>query len=569
MVKSSQDYVCQSCGAASSKWQGKCPACGAWNSLSQEGSAVSLGGAGLKARRKAKAAQIETLAHEEKPLRRIVSGIGELDRAAGDGFAQGSAVLLSGEPGIGKSTLLLQAAAAIANQGNSALYFSGEEATGQIRMRAARLGLTQAPLGLAAETCVERILATVEQAGAPDFIVVDSIQTLWTETIESAPGTVSQVRASMQALIALAKSRGPVLVVVGHVTKDGQIAGPKVIEHMVDTVLTFEGESHHNLRLLRATKNRFGPANEIGVFDMHGDGLREVANPSQLFMTHDAEGTAGSAIFAGIEGTRPILVEIQALLAPSPYAAPRRAVVGWDQNRLAMILAVLEARCGVKLGAQDVYLNVAGGLRIAEPAADLAVAAALLSALTGIALPRNCVYFGEAGLSGALRPVQQMAIRLKEAQKLGFSTAFLPAAGEDLRGGFAGKLYAPCPVEGFGRALRLTPSGDAWGANVSRDPHGRVNQMPIQVLDIILVAIMIFSGLLAMLRGLTREMLSIMSWALSALVTLLAFTNFRAYGREPDRTENARRRSPDRRHLHRQPDRLQPADRECVRARAR
>jgi DNA repair protein RadA/Sms len=208
---------------------------------------------------------------------------------------------------------------------------------------------------------------------------------------------------------------------------------------MVDTVLTFEGESHHNLRLLRATKNRFGPANEIGVFDMHGDGLREVANPSQLFMTQDGD-TAGSAIFAGIEGTRPILVEIQALLAPSPYAAPRRSVVGWDQNRLAMILAVLEARCGVKLGAQDVYLNVAGGLRIAEPAADLAVAAALLSAFTGIALPRNCVYFGEAGLSGALRPVQQMSVRLKEAQKLGFSTAFIPAAGEDLRNGFAGKL---------------------------------------------------------------------------------------------------------------------------------
>jgi DNA repair protein RadA/Sms len=441
MVKASQDYVCQSCGAVSSKWQGKCPACGAWNSLSQEGSAISLAGpVGLKARRKAKAAQIESLAADEKPLRRIVSGIGELDRAAGDGFAQGSAVLLSGEPGIGKSTLLLQAAASIANQGHSALYFSGEEATGQIRMRAARLGLTEAPLGLAAETCVERILATVEQIGAPDFIVVDSIQTLWTETIESAPGTVSQVRASMQALIALAKSRGPVLVVVGHVTKDGQIAGPKVIEHMVDTVLTFEGESHHNLRLLRATKNRFGPANEIGVFDMHGDGLREVANPSQLFMTQDGQGTAGSAIFAGIEGTRPILVEIQALLAPSPYAAPRRSVVGWDQNRLAMILAVLEARCGVKLGVQDVYLNVAGGLRIAEPAADLAVAAALLSALTGIALPRNCVYFGEAGLSGALRPVQQMSVRLKEAQKLGFSTAYLPAAGEDLRSGFSGKL---------------------------------------------------------------------------------------------------------------------------------
>ena len=367
MVKASQDYVCQSCGAVSSKWQGKCPACGAWNSLSQEGSAIGLGPVGLKARRKAKAAQIESLAADEKPLQRIVSGIRELDRAAGDGFAQGSAVLLSGEPGIGKSTLLLQAAASIANQGHSALYFSGEEATGQIRMRAAQLGLTQAPLGLAAETCVERILATVEQVGAPDFLVVDSIQTLWTETIESAPGTVSQVRASMQALIALAKSRGPVLVVVGHVTKDGQIAGPKVIEHMVDTVLTFEGESHHNLRLLRATKNRFGPANEIGVFDMHGDGLREVANPSQLFMTQDAEGTAGSAIFAGLEGTRPILVEIQALLAPSPYAAPRRSVVGWDQNRLAMILAVLEARCGVKLGVQDVYLNVAADCASPSP----------------------------------------------------------------------------------------------------------------------------------------------------------------------------------------------------------
>ena len=442
MVRTAQDYICQSCGAVSAKWQGKCPACGAWNSLSQEGAAPVLAGpAGLKAaKRKAKPAAIESLSAEERPLRRIVSGIGELDRAAGDGFAHGSAVLLSGEPGIGKSTLLLQAAAAMADRGYRALYFSGEEATGQIRMRAARLGLTQSPLGLAAETCVERILATAEAAGALDFIVADSIQTLWTESIESAPGTVSQVRASMQALVALAKTRGPVLVVVGHVTKDGQIAGPKVIEHMVDTVLTFEGESNHNLRLLRATKNRFGPANEIGVFDMHGDGLREVANPSQLFLSQDGARTPGSAIFAGIEGTRPLLAEIQALLAPSPYAAPRRSVVGWDQNRLAMILAVLEARCGVRFGVQDVYLNVAGGLRISEPAADMAVAAALLSALSGIALPRDSVYFGEAGLSGSLRPVQQMGARLKEAQKLGFSSAFIPAGGEDLSDGFAGKL---------------------------------------------------------------------------------------------------------------------------------
>ncbi len=281
-----------------------------------------------------------------------------------------------------------------------------------------------------AETCVERILSTASQGALPDFIVVDSVQTLWTEAIESAPGTVSQVRAAMQALIALAKTKGPILVVVGHVTKDGQIAGPKVIEHMVDTVLSFEGEGSHNLRLLRATKNRFGPANEIGVFDMHGDGLREVANPSELFL-HAGDGDApGSAVFAGIEGTRPLLVEIQALLAPSPYAAPRRAVLGWDANRLAMVLAVLEARCGVKLAGQDVYLSVAGGLRISEPAADMAVAAAVLSAFSGIALPRDCVYFGEVGLSGALRPVQQMAVRLKEAQKLGFRAACLPASGE-------------------------------------------------------------------------------------------------------------------------------------------
>jgi DNA repair protein RadA/Sms len=441
MVKASQDYVCQSCGAPASKWQGKCPACGEWNSLIQEGGGISApGSVGLKAKRRAKAAAIESLEGDGREVRRIASGIGELDRAVGDGFAEGSAVLLSGEPGIGKSTLLLQTAAAIAAQGHSALYFSGEESTDQIRLRASRLGLSKVPLGLVAETCVERILATAEQSAAPDFIVIDSIQTLWTEALDSAPGTVSQVRASMQSLIALAKTRGPVIVVVGHVTKDGQIAGPKVIEHMVDTVLTFDGENAHNLRLLRATKNRFGPANEIGVFDMYGDGLREVANPSELFLNQGDGEAAGSAVFAGIEGTRPILVEVQALLAPSPYAAPRRSVVGWDQNRLAMILAVLDSRCGVKIGAQDVYLNVAGGLRISEPAADLAVAAALLSAHSGIAIPRDTVYFGEAGLSGALRPVQQMTVRLKEAQKLGFRSAFLPAAGEILGNGFAVKL---------------------------------------------------------------------------------------------------------------------------------
>ncbi|HZV21541.1 MAG TPA: DNA repair protein RadA, partial [Hyphomicrobiales bacterium] len=413
--------------------------CGAWNSLIQEAS-PTIHPLQQKAKRRGKTVRIENLAGTGREVHRIASGIGELDRAVGGGFARASAVLLSGEPGIGKSTLLLQVAAAIAAQGHTALYFTGEEATDQIRMRAARLGLASSPLGLAAETCIERMTATAEEAPIPDFIVVDSIQTLWSEAIDSAPGTVTQVRASMQALIGLAKARGPVLVAVGHVTKDGQIAGPKVIEHMVDTVLTFEGESNHNLRLLRATKNRFGPANEIAVFDMRGDGLREVANPSELFLSHDDGEAAGSAVFAGIEGTRPLLVEIQALLAPSPYAAPRRSVVGWDQNRLAMILAVLEARCNVKIGAQDVYLNVAGGLRISEPAADLAVAAALLSAHSDIALPRDSVYFGEVALSGALRPVQQMAVRLKEAQKLGFRSAILPAAGERLDDGSTLKL---------------------------------------------------------------------------------------------------------------------------------
>ncbi len=371
MVKITQDYVCQSCGAISSKWQGKCPAF--LRRVEQPipgGSVLSApGSVSQKVKRRAKSSAIESLDTEGKDIRRIASGIGELDRAVGDGFAQGSAVLLSGEPGIGKSTLLLQAAATISCHGHSALYFSGEEATNRFALGRRRLGVSQAPLGLVAETCVERILATIEQGPPPDFIVIDSIQTLWTEAIDSAPGTVSQVRAGMQALIAVAKSRGPVLVVVGHVTKEGQIAGPKVIEHMVDTVLTFDGENAHNLRLLRATKNRFGPANEIGVFDMHGDGLRKVTNPSELSRRGRWRG-GGKRGFRRHRGDTPVPGGIRsAPLAPSPYAAPRRSVVGWDQNRLAMILAVLEARCGAKLGVQDCTstLQAACGYRNLQP----------------------------------------------------------------------------------------------------------------------------------------------------------------------------------------------------------
>jgi len=358
------------------------------------------------------------------------TGIGEFDRVLGGGLVPGSAVLLGGDPGIGKSTLLLQTAAAIAEAGNNAIYFSGEEAADQISLRAERLGLAAAPLRVAAETNVERILATIEAEGPAQLIVIDSIQTLWSETLESAPGTVSQVRASAQALIAHAKRSGCALFLVGHVTKDGQIAGPKVVEHMVDTVLYFEGDSAQYYRLLRSVKNRFGPAGEIGAFEMRGTGLYPVTNPSQLFLGERGENAPGAAVFAGVEGTRPLLVEIQALVAPTAFPSPRRAVVGWDANRLAMLLAVLEARCGIKLSGHDVYLNVAGGLRVAEPAADLAVAAALVSALSGVALDKDCVYFGEVSLSGAIRSVRQSDTRLREAAKLGFGAAVVPESGD-------------------------------------------------------------------------------------------------------------------------------------------
>jgi DNA repair protein RadA/Sms len=376
------------------------------------------------------AASLESLNDEIEPLPRLRTGISEFDRVIGGGLAPGAAILLAGDPGIGQSTLLLQLGAQLAASGRQAVYFSGEEATQQIRMRARRLGVADAPLALAAETNITTILSTLESGAPPDLIVIDSIQTLWSDMLEAAPGTVSQVRASVQALISYAKRRSSAVVLVGHVTKDGQIAGPKVVEHMVDTVLYFEGDNSHLFRLLRSVKNRFGPANEIGVFEMGGAGLKEVTNPSELFLGERDTVSPGAAVFAGVEGTRPILVEIQALIAPSPFAAPRRAVVGWDASRLSMILAVLDARCGFKLGAQDVYLNVAGGLRISEPAADVAVAAALLSAHSGVALGGNTVYFGEVSLSGAIRPVSHAAMRLKEAEKLGFTAALAPAFGE-------------------------------------------------------------------------------------------------------------------------------------------
>lgn len=384
------------------------------------------------AMRKGRAVALTTLSGEIEEAPRIQSGISELDRVTGGGFVRGSALLVGGDPGIGKSTLLTQAAAALARRGNRIIYVSGEEAVAQIRLRAQRLHAADTSVELAAETNVEDILATIDTKPRPDLVIIDSIQTLWTDSADSAPGSVTQVRAGAQAMIRYAKSTGAAVVLVGHVTKEGQIAGPRVVEHMVDAVLYFEGEGGHHYRILRTVKNRFGPTDEIGVFEMSDKGLREVSNPSELFLGERNEKAPGAAVFAGMEGTRPVLVEIQALVAPSTLGTPRRAVVGWDNSRLSMTLAVLEAHCGVRFGQHDVYLNVAGGYRISEPAADMAVAAALVSSLAGIPLPANSVYFGEVSLSGAVRAVAHAAQRIKEAEKLGFKQAVLPAGGVDL-----------------------------------------------------------------------------------------------------------------------------------------
>src|SRR6476620_7284087 len=426
MSKWAPTFVCQNCGAAFSRWQGKCEACGEWNTLSEEGT-ERPSGPGRKPG-KGRLFALEALTGEAPDAPRLVSGITEFDRVTGGGFVRGSVLLVGGDPGIGKSTLLIQAAAALARAGHRAVYISGEEAVAQVRLRAERLGLRDAAVELAAETSVEDIIATLSEGKIPRLIVIDSIQTMWTGMIDSAPGTVTQVRGSAQALIRFAKKTGAAVILVGHVTKDGQIAGPRVVEHMVDAVLSFEGEGSHQFRILRAVKNRFGPTDEIGVFEMTGSGLCEVANPSELFLSERDLGQPGTAVFAGIEGTRPLLVEIQALVAPTSLGTPRRAVVGWDPSRLSMVLAVLEAHCGVRLGAHDVYLNVAGGMRIQEPAGDLAAAAALVSSLANAPLPADAVYFGEVSLSGAVRPVAQAAARLKEAQKLGFARAVLPEA---------------------------------------------------------------------------------------------------------------------------------------------
>jgi DNA repair protein RadA/Sms len=427
MPKAATAYVCQSCGASQPKWAGKCEACGAWNTLVEE--AIATPG-GLPAEKSASRGRSGALAFApldspETPPPRLSSGLAELDRVFGGGIAQSSAILVGGDPGIGKSTLLLQSAAAMALSGANIVYISGEEAIAQIQSRARRLGVAAAPVQLAAETDLRLILKALKSA-KPDVVIIDSVQTLWSDGLEAAPGSVGQVRACAQELTRFAKTTGASVILVGHVTKDGQIAGPRVLEHMVDAVFYFEGERGHQFRILRSVKNRFGPTDEIGVFEMGEAGLAPAADPSALFLGGGDEKTPGRAVFAAMEGSRPVLAEVQALVGPEAAGSPRRSIVGWDSARLAMLLAVFETRCDLRTSLRDVYLSVAGGYRMGEPAGDLAAAAALASSLIQKPLHPAAVFFGEVALSGSIRPVGRVEPRLREAARLGFEVAYVP-----------------------------------------------------------------------------------------------------------------------------------------------
>jgi DNA repair protein RadA/Sms len=417
MTKAKKQYVCQTCGAITPRWVGKCESCQAWNSISEETTATVVKGLS----RSRKAVEYVNLDAQLPDVARYLSGIQEFDRVCGGGLVPGSVILIGGDPGIGKSTLLLQTVSQL-SENYKCVYISGEEAVNQICLRASRLGVAKSSVSLAASTNVREILRSLPEH-TPQVVVFDSIQTLFVDELDAAPGTVSQVRACSHEILQAAKAQNFTAILVGHVTKDGAIAGPRVLEHMVDAVLYFEGERGHQFRILRSVKNRFGPTNEIGVFEMATEGLREVSNPSSLFLSDRIEPVSGSVVYAGMEGTRPLMVELEALLAPTNYATPKRTVVGWDNSRLSMIIAVLEARCGLSLNGYDIYLNVAGGYKIIETGADLAVAAALISALTGRILPNTLVVCGEVGLSGEVRPVGHMEQRLNEAAKLGFESA--------------------------------------------------------------------------------------------------------------------------------------------------
>lgn len=435
MAKKNAKFICQECGAIHQKWSGQCSSCKSWDSIVEE---VADSQSHFQvSRSKGKVHEFASLEGFSSSFKRSSTRIDELDRVLGGGMVSGAAILLGGDPGIGKSTLILQLLASLSHEDSLKVYVSGEESIDQIRLRAKRLGLEKSGVKLLAATAVADIIASIEAVKEPvSLVVIDSIQTMFIEDIASVPGSVSQVRSASFELINYCKQRNISLMLIGHVTKEGQIAGPRVLEHMVDTVLYFEGERGHQFRIVRAVKNRFGAANEIGVFEMTGQGLKEVNNPSSLFLSSQQEQVSGAAVFAGIEGTRPVLIEIQALVASTPMATPRRAVVGWDSNRLAMILAILQTRYGLFFGDKEVYLNVAGGLKVDEPAADLAVAAALLSSIGQVPLPEKTILFGELGLSGEVRLVSQSDQRIKEAQKLGFEQAICPQGCQNINKDF-------------------------------------------------------------------------------------------------------------------------------------
>jgi DNA repair protein RadA/Sms len=426
MPRNQSRHVCQQCGHVAPRWLGRCPGCEAWDSFSEEAAPAPARGRGGAGSRRAAAAAVPLTAVEDEGSPRFPSGLPPLDRVLGGGVVAGSAVLLAGEPGIGKSTLLLQVADALARGGRRVLYASAEESTRQLRMRAERLGCAHRSLLVAGETVAEAILATAEEV-RPEALFVDSIQALHSEELSGLPGTVGQVRACAELLVERAKRSGCAVFLVGHVTKEGSIAGPKSLEHLVDTVIAFEAEGGADYRVLRAVKNRFGPAGEVALFEMHDSGLVAVADPSRVLLAQRRPDSAGSAVVASLHGTRPLLVEVQALVHTSELATPRRVALGLDGGRVALLLAVLERFAGASFAGRDVYLNVVGGLRLEEPAADLAVAAALLSALAGKPVPAQAAFFGEIGLLGEIRPVGRAEVRLREAAALGFGTVLAPA----------------------------------------------------------------------------------------------------------------------------------------------
>jgi len=422
MAKIRTLFACQKCGCQSPKWLGKCPDCGEWNSMLEE--PEMKGSASTPSGEAAKPIKLSLVTRNAE--QRLLCGISEFDRVLGGGLVSGSMVLIGGDPGIGKSTLLLQASAHLSKSSGAVLYVSAEESTEQIKLRSMRMGVEADELYLLAETNIERITAHIT-AMKPRTVIIDSIQTVFTSAIESAPGSVSQVRESAGRLMTLAKGSGVPIFLVGHVTKDGALAGPRVLEHLVDTVLYFEGDCGHAYRILRAVKNRFGSTNEIGVFEMKESGLCEVRNPSELFLSQRPTGTPGSVVVAALEGTRPLLVELQALVSTTSFGNPRRTTIGVDHNRLALLVAVLEKKVGLHLSGQDIFLNAAGGVRLNEPSADLGIVAVVASSHLDRIVDPQTVFIGEVGLSGEVRAISQPEIRIREALKLGFTRCILPA----------------------------------------------------------------------------------------------------------------------------------------------